>query len=201
VSEARHAPAAARNREPILEVLRRVLPPEGRVLEIASGTGEHAVFFAAALPDLVWIPTDADPNALPSIAAHRELAATPNVEPPRLLDTQEPWPLEPDEKIAALVAINVIHISPWEATLALFEGAARVLPSGAPLVTYGPYAIDGAHTAPSNEAFDASLRARDPRWGVRDLNDVTRVAHDAGFELEERVAMPANNFTLVFRRR
>lgn len=201
MSEARHAPAAARNREPILEVLRRVLPREGRVLEIASGTGEHAVFFAAALPDLVWIPTDADPNALPSIAAHRDLAAAPNVEPPRLLDTQEPWPLEPDEKIAALVAINVIHISPWEATLALFEGAARVLPSGAPLVTYGPYAIDGAHTAPSNEAFDASLRARDPRWGVRDLNDVTRVAKDASFELEERVAMPANNFTLVFRRR
>ena len=201
MSEARQAPAVARNREPILDVLRRVLPREGRVLEIASGTGEHAVFFAAALPGLVWIPTDADPSALPSIAAHRALVALPNVEPPRLLDTREPWPLEPDEKIAALVAINVIHISPWEATLALFEGAARVLPVDAPLVTYGPYAIDGAHTAPSNEAFDASLRARDPSWGVRDVADVARVAEDVGFVLEERVAMPANNFTLVFRRR
>lgn len=201
MSEARRAPAAARNREPILEVLRRVLPREGRVLEIASGTGEHATFFAAALPGLVWIPTDADPSALTSIAAHRALAALPNVEPPRLLDTREPWPLEADEKLAALVAINVIHISPWEATLALFAGAAKVLPEGAPLVTYGPYAIDGAHTAPSNETFDASLRARDPRWGVRDVADVTRVAEDAGFVLEERVAMPANNFTLVFRRR
>lgn len=201
MSEARQAPAVARNREPILEVLRRVLPHEGRVLEIASGTGEHAVFFAAALPGLVWIPTDADPSALPSITAHRALAALPNVEPPRLLDTREPWPLEADERIAALVAINVIHISPWEATVALFGGAAAVLPAGAPLVTYGPYAIDGAHTAPSNEAFDASLRARDPRSGVRDVTDVARVAEDAGFTLEERIAMPANNFTLVFRRR
>lgn len=200
-NDAREAPAVARNREPILEILRRVLPREGRVLEIASGTGEHAVFFAGALPGLVWMPTDCDDAALRSIAAHRALAALPNVEAPRFLDTREPWPTDlVATPIAAIVAINVIHISPWEATLALFDGASRVLAPRAPLVTYGPYVVDGTHTAPSNEAFDASLRARDPRWGVRDIADVARVAHDTGFSLEERFPMPANNFTLVFRR-
>lgn len=200
--DAREAPAVARNREPILEILHRVLPREGRVLEIASGTGEHAVFFAGALPGLVWMPTDCDDAALRSIAAHRALAALPNVEAPRFLDTREPWPVDlvATAPIAAIVAINVIHISPWEATLALFDGARRVLAPGAPLVTYGPYVVDGHHTAPSNEAFDGSLRARDPRWGVRDVADVAQVAHDAGFSLEERIPMPANNFTLVFRR-
>lgn len=196
--EALHAPATARNREPILAVLREVLPAHGTVLEVASGTGEHAAYFAAALPTLTWQPSDRESSALGSIAAHRARAGVPNLAAPVYLDLMGTWPLAAAD---ALVAINVIHISPWEATLALFAGASRVLPVGAPLITYGPYRVGGAHVAPSNEAFDGSLRARDPRWGVRDVEEVGAVADAAGFSLERQVAMPANNFTLVFRRR
>ncbi len=196
--EALHAPATTRNREPILAVLREVLPARGTVLEVASGTGEHAAYFAAALPELTWQPSDREPSALGSIAAHRARVGVPNLAAPLHLDLVGTWPVVAAD---ALVAINMIHISPWEATLALFAGASRVLPSGAPLVTYGPYRVGGGHIAPSNEAFDASLRARDPQWGVRDVEEVGAVADEAGFSLERRVAMPANNFTLVFRRR
>ncbi|HYG87490.1 MAG TPA: DUF938 domain-containing protein [Azospirillum sp.] len=188
------APAAGRNRDPILAVLRRVLPERGTVLEVAGGTGQHAAHFAAALPDLVWQPTDPDPAHRASIAAWTE--GLPNVRPPLALDaTRRPWPVE---RADAVLCINMIHIAPWAACLGLLGGAAEVLAPGAPLVLYGPYRRGGAHTAPSNAAFDADLRARNPEWGVRDLEAVETAA--AGFVLEEVVEMPANNLTVVFRR-
>jgi SAM-dependent methyltransferase len=191
--------AVARNRDPILAVLRRVLPRAGTVLEIASGTGEHAVHFAAALPDLEWQPTDIDAIARASIAAHRDAARLPNLRPPLALDvTADEWPLP---RADALVAINMIHIAPWPATEGLMAGAARLLPPGGILYLYGPYREAGVPTAPSNVAFDASLRARDPRWGLRDLAEVLALAAAHGFELVERVAMPANNLSVVLRRR
>lgn len=191
-----HAPATARNREPIREVLARELPPTGMVLEIASGSGEHAVAFAAAFPALTWQPSDPDPNALASIAAHRADAGLPNLAAPLALDVTQPaWPIDHAEAIAC---INMVHISPWEASLALFAGAARLLAPGALLYLYGPYLIDG-ETAPSNRDFDRSLRSRDPRWGVRELRDLVAIAPH--FELRDTIAMPANNHSLVFRRR
>ena len=198
-SAARIAPATARNRDPILAVLRRVLPPAGTVLEIASGSGEHAVYFAAGLPHLAWQPTDRDPVALASIAAHRELAQPENLLPPLALDVCElPWPVS---RVEAIVCINMIHISPWAATQCLIAGAAELLGPGAVLYLYGPYMVDGRHTAQSNAAFDASLKAQDPDWGVRDLGDVQALASEHGFEFVERVAMPANNLSVVFRKR
>jgi len=193
----RHAPATERNREPILEVLRRVLPAQGTLLEIAAGTGEHAVFFASAFPGLRWVPSDPDAGARASIAAHAAEASLSNLKAVVALDASaDEWPVEAAE---AILCVNMIHISPLAATVGLFRGAARVLPSGGVLVTYGPYTIDGVHTAPSNEAFDASLRSRDPRWGVRDVAELEAVAAPH-LALSERVAMPANNFTLVWTR-
>jgi SAM-dependent methyltransferase len=190
--------AVARNREPILAVLRRVLPARGLVLEIASGSGEHAVHFAAALPHLQWQPTDRDASARASIAAHRETPGLSNLLPPLALDAAAPsWPVE---RADAVVAINMIHISPWQATQGLMAGAARVLAPGGVLYLYGPYKEDGHHTAPSNAAFDASLRERDPQWGVRDLAEVRALAAAHGLQLVERLAMPANNLSVVFRR-
>lgn len=190
-----HAPAAVRNREPIADVLSRALPPTGVVLAIAEGSGEHAVHFATRFPHLTWQPTDRDDTALASIAAWRAEAALPNLRAPLRLDVMDAtWPVA---EAAAITCINMIHISPWEATLALFAGAARVLPTGGLLYLYGPYRFDGV-TAPSNEAFDQSLRSRDPRWGVRDVRDLERAAD--GFALGEVVAMPANNHSLLFRR-
>jgi hypothetical protein len=190
-----HAPATARNREPIRAVLARVLPPTGTVLEIASGSGEHAVSFAAAFPDLTWQPTDPDPGAIASIAAWRAEAALPNLAAPLVLDVCGTWPVDHAD---AIVCINMVHIAPWEAALALFAGAGQRLAANAVLYLYGPYLFDG-ETAPSNRDFDRSLRSRDPRWGVRDLRDLTAAATD--FTLVETVAMPANNHSLVFRRR
>jgi SAM-dependent methyltransferase len=199
VSEARAAPAVARNRDPILQVLRRVLPAHGLVLEIASGTGEHAVHFARALPGIVWQPTDPDAAALRSIAAWREQAGLPNLRPPLEFDvTANTWPVE---RADAVVCINMIHISPWRSAEGLVAGAGRVLGPGGVLFLYGPYKEDGRHTAPSNEAFDADLRARNPEWGVRDLGDVIALAASHGLDFAERVAMPANNLSVVFRRR
>jgi hypothetical protein len=192
------APAVARNRDPILAVLRDVLPAAGTVLEIASGTGEHAVHFAAALPHLVWQPTDPDAQARGSIAAHAARAGLANLRPPLELDASAPtWPVT---RADALVSINMIHISPWRATQGLMAGAARVLPAGAPLYLYGPYRRHGLHTAPSNAAFDENLRARDPAWGVRDLDEVAELAAALGFALQRSVAMPANNLSVIFRR-
>lgn len=197
------SPAAERNKAPILDVLRRTLPAEGSVVEIASGTGQHVVHFAGALPALTWQPSDPDASMVAAIRARLQLAALPNVREPLALDVHDlPWPIEQAD---ALVCINMIHIAPWSATQALFAGAAAHLsthPSiAAPVVLYGPYRIGGAHTAPSNEAFDQSLKARNAEWGVRDLEAVAEVAGEQGFELSGRFAMPANNFVVVFRRR
>jgi len=195
-SARRVAPSAERNKGPILEVLARVLPPRGLVLEIASGTGQHVVHFARALPALEWQPSDADPGGRLSIERWIREEALGNVRAPIALDVlQHPWPID---RADAVACINMIHIAPWAATPALFRGihavAARIA------VLYGPYRRGGAHTAPSNEAFDADLRARDPSWGVRDLEAVADAAAEEGFTLDEIVPMPANNFTLVFRR-
>ncbi len=192
----RFAPAAARNREPIREVLARELPATGLVVTIAEGSGEHALHFAAAFPQLTWQPTDLDADALSSIEAWRAEAALPNLRAPLRLDARDAtWPVD---RADAITCINMIHISPWESTLGLFAGAARLLAPGALLYLYGPYRFDGAFTAPSNEEFDRSLKLRDPKWGVRDVRDLETAAH--GFRLAEVVPMPANNHSLVFRR-
>jgi len=191
-----HAPATARNREPILGVLERVLPPSGLVLEISAGTGEHAAFFAAALPHLTWQPTDRDERSLLSIAAHRDAAGLGNLLPPLLLDaTAQVWPVA---RAAAVICINMIHIAPWSACEGLMAGAARTLPPSGVLYLYGPYKEGGEHTADSNRRFDLDLQLRDPSWGVRNLEDVVALAASHGFHLSEIVTMPANNRSLVF---
>lgn len=188
----------ARNREPILDVLKRVLPPAGLVVEIASGSGEHAVFFAKALPGVFWQPTDVDAAALASIAAHRAVAGAANLLAPVHLDTTVAlWPVAHAD---AVVCNNMIHISPWAVTEGLMRGAAGILRSGGVLYLYGPYMIDGRHTAPSNDDFDGSLRARNPEWGIRDLDDVAALAARHSFALVETVPMPANNLSVIFRR-
>jgi SAM-dependent methyltransferase len=193
------APSAERNKDPILAVLREVLPPQGRVLEIASGTGQHVAHFAAALPQLTWQPTEADAAMLASIRAWIDAPPLPNVAPPQVLDVHaRPWSTPPCD---AVVCINMIHISPWSATAALIGGAAEILPAGGVLYLYGPYRRGGAHTAPSNERFDEWLRAQDRAWGVRDLEAVQGLAEDARFALERVVPMPANNLSVVFRKR
>jgi len=192
------SPSVARNRDPILSVLRRVLPSTGMVLEIASGTGEHAVYFAAALPHLNWQPTDRDEQALASIAAHRASANLPNLLAPIVLDASSAtWPVQQAD---AVVAINMVHIAPWSATEGLLAGAGWVLSSGGVLYLYGAYKENGAHTAASNAAFDLDLRRRNPEWGVRDLEQVVERAATHGLRLVERVAMPANNLSLIFRK-
>jgi len=191
------SPSAARNREPILSVIRRVFPEKGKVLEIASGTGEHAVFVARALPGLVWQPSDPDAQARDSIAAWIERERLANVLPPLDIDVRaKDWDVK--APFDAVVAINMIHISPWQATLGLFEGAGRLLRANGVLLLYGPYQRDGRHTAPSNAAFDRSLKERNPSWGVRDIADVARVGAESGFKLRETVDMPANNLSVVF---
>lgn len=194
-----HSPAAERNREPILQVLRRVLPVQGRALEIASGSGQHAQHFAAALPGWTWQPTDPDPAALASIGSRLDEAAWPNLLAPRRLDVL--WPAWPVTGVFdAVFCANLLHISPWPACAALMQGAARHLAAGGLLLTYGPYFVQGAVTAPGNVAFDADLRARNADWGLRWLHDVLAQAQLAGLQLREQVAMPANNLTLVFGR-
>jgi hypothetical protein len=194
-----HAPAADRNKGPILEVLRRWLPAQGAVVEIASGTGQHVAHFAKALPGLTWQPTELDADRHESIAAWIEFERLTNVLRPLALDvSRHPWPVDRAE---AIVCINMIHISPWQATLDLMRGAAGLLRDSGILFLYGPYRRFGSHTAPSNAAFDADLRARNPEWGLRDLEAVTDVAATNGFEVGEIVPMPANNFSVVFRKR
>lgn len=193
-----HAPATRRNREPILEVLRTILPENGNVLEIASGTGEHAVFFGAAFPNLRWMPTDIREEHLASIRAWTRATAVTNVAEPVFLDVEkDPWPVV---QAAAVVNANLIHIAPFAVCEALMRGAARVLSTRAPLFLYGPFKRNGQHTADSNARFDERLRSEDPAWGVRDLGEVTAAAQSAGLELESILEMPANNLSLVFRR-
>lgn len=191
----RHAPATLRNRDAIADVLATVLPPSGIVLEVASGSGEHCAYFAQRFPALTWQPSDPEPAARASIAVWCDGIA--NTRPALDLDAAVPdWPFA---KAVAVLCINMVHISPWEATLGLLSGSAGLLRSGAPFFLYGPYHRAGHPTAPSNEAFDASLKMRDPRWGLRDLNDVVAAAD--GFVLDRVVGMPADNLSIVLRRR
>lgn len=195
----RSAPAALRNREPIAEVLREWLPLGGLVLEIASGTGEHAIFFAEAFPHLDWQPSDVDPSALASIAAWREASGLANLREPLVLDAAAPgWPCDRAE---ALISINMVHISPWASAIGLVQGAARLLPAGGALILYGPWLKDDIETAPSNLAFDADLKRRNPAWGLRRVEDFAALAAEQGLALEEVRAMPANNLKLLFRKR
>jgi hypothetical protein len=196
----RHMPATLRNREAILAVLKEVLPQQGVLLEIASGSGEHAAFMAPQLAPLIWQPSDFDPDNLPSIDAHAGDAAVANIRPALRLDvTRRPWPVA--DGVAALLCCNMIHIAPWAAAEGLFAGAAACMAKGAPLLLYGPFRRHGEHTAPSNAAFDDSLKARDARWGVRCLDtDVVPLAIRNGFALDRIVDMPANNLTVIFRR-
>ena len=192
------APEAERNKGPILEVLQRVLPPRGLVLEIGSGTGQHVVHFAKALSQLSWQPSDPDAENRQSIALWSRIEALGNVRAPLALDVRErPWPIDAAD---AIVCINVVHVSPWAATLALFDGVREMLPPEGVLFLYGPYRRGGRHTAPSNEKFDADLRAHNPEWGLRDIDELAEVADRVGFALAEIVDMPANNFSLVFRK-
>lgn len=192
------SPSSVRNAPYLVEVLGRVLPPYGTVLEIASGSGYHATTFAEAFPHLTWQPSDADETARSSIAAYGEEAQLTNLKLALDLDVmRQPWPTVQAE---AMVCINMIHISPWEATGALFAGASAILATGAPLVTYGPYIQAGEVLAESNVTFDQLLKARNPDWGLRAVDDIATVAADAGFNLAEIIPMPANNLSLIWRR-
>lgn len=202
-----HSPSAERNRHHILPHLRAVLPAEGRVLEVASGSGQHAVFFARALPGLRWLPSDASAEARASIAAYRQQAGLPNLLAPLELDVRNAahWPAGPSGKdgaggFDALVCINMLHISPSACCPALLEGARRVLRPSGVLFLYGPYLVDGRPTTDSNAAFDASLRARNPSWGLRSLEKVSELAAERGFQRVLRAPTPVNNFSLAFRR-
>ncbi len=194
----RFAPATERNRDAIASVLAEVLPASGLVLEIASGTGEHIVHFARAFPALEWQPSDPDPTGLGSIAAWTVESALGNIRPPLRIDATAPgWSVA---RADALLCINMVHIAPWAATPGLFEGATRVLSSGAPLMLYGPFRQKDRPLAPSNADFDESLKARDPEWGLRDVEAVAAEAVLRGFVLERIVPMPANNLSVIFRR-
>jgi hypothetical protein len=194
----RYAPATERNRDAIAAILADILPTAGTVLEIASGTGEHMVHFAARFPNLQWQPSDYDDAGLASIAAWSAESQRLNILPPLAIDATAPiWPISQAD---AILCINMIHIAPWAATVGLFKGAAKILPSGAPLYLYGPFHRAGTATAPSNHSFDDSLKSRDPAWGLRHVEDVLEVANDAGLWLDRLVEMPANNLSLIFRR-
>jgi len=205
MSDLPHSPAADRNKQPILEALNRILGERGSALEIASGTGQHAAWFAAAMPGWTWQPTDADARMLPAIASRVAQAALPNLRAPLLLDVMAPrWPSQGaafargEEKFDAIYCANMLHIAPWAACAALMQGAARHLLADGLLITYGPYFEEEGTPAPSNLAFDQDLQARNPEWGIRRLEDVVAEAHRRGLALRERHAMPANNLLLVF---
>lgn len=196
----RHMPATLRNRDAILAVLQETLPRQGTLLEIASGSGEHAAFMAPQLTPLVWQPSDYEAENLPSIDAYASDSSSGNIQPAVQLDVTQPsWPVQ--TSIAALLCCNMIHIAPWAAAEGLFHGAAIILMKDAPLLLYGPFRRNGAHTAPSNAAFDDSLQSRNADWGVRCLDtDVLPLAQRTGFALERVVEMPANNLTAIFRK-
>jgi Protein of unknown function (DUF938) len=192
------APATERNREPILAVLKTILPPKGQVLEIASGTGQHLTFFAPHFPELTWQPSDPDPMHLASIESWIEQRPSANILSPIQLDvTSDGWEINYAD---VMLCINMIHIAPWEACLGLFRGAQSILPNSGVLYLYGPFKQQGEYTAPSNEDFDFSLRAQDPSWGVRDLEEVVNTAQKYDLHLQQVIPMPANNFSVVFRK-
>lgn len=207
----RHAPATERNQWPIYTVLKAILPPEGTILEIASGTGQHAVFFAPQLAPRHWLPSDPHPPSRDSIAAWSAMAPSTSLHSPLALDVTAPdwtqqvttWQATEGKTappICAIANINMIHISPWAACEGLFAGAATLLPTEGVLYLYGPFKQKGEHTAPSNEAFDASLRSQNPAWGVRNLDEVVDLAHQCGLQFSQTIAMPANNLSVVFVR-
>ncbi len=197
-----YAPATQRNREPILEILTQVLPPNSNVLEVASGTGEHAVFFASQLKSCRWIPSDINPLSMESIIAWKNFRSEDNLDIPLLIDvTEHDWVQQvANQKIDAIVNINMIHISSWLACLGLMAGAEQILPPGGILYLYGPYKRKGEHTAPSNANFDRSLRDRNTQWGIRDLEAVIEVAAAANLRLQKVIEMPANNLSVIFSR-
>jgi hypothetical protein len=199
----RYAPATERNREPIIEILRQVLPPTGTVLEISSGTGEHCTFFAPKLAPLFWLPSDPNPDARESIVAWQQYEPCNRIHPPIDLDASDSnWSISPNYlPITAIVNINMIHIAPRSAYLGLIAGASRILPPNGILYLYGPFKREGVHTAPSNAAFDESLRAQNPEWGIRDLEETIDLAEGANLGLEKIYQMPANNLSVVFKRR
>ena len=200
----RYAPATERNRDAILGVLQTYLPEQGTVLEVSSGTGQHAAFFAPRLAPRYWLPTDVDEISLSSIQAWRETSQASNLLVPQRLDVLDtPWLLEEAElpaPLSAIVNINMVHIAPWPCCEGLFDGAARILPAQTVVLMYGPFKQDGEHTSPSNAAFDQQLKAQDVRWGVRDLESVIEVAKARGFECQAVITMPANNLMVSFTR-
>ena len=204
IDRRQYAPATQRNREAIAAVLQKYLPHQGSILEIASGTGEHACFFAPLFSPRWWITSDADPFCRESIAAWRDHEALANFRPPLDLDVNaKVWPVEQEileEPITAIVAINLIHISPWESCLGLLTGAERILPEGGILYLYGPYRQKGVSTAPSNEAFDQSLQSRNPAWGLRQLEDVIGEAEKRNLHNQAIIPMPANNLSVIFQK-
>ncbi len=194
----RFALATSRNRDAIADVLRPILPPSGTVLEIASGTGEHILYFAGLFPDLIWQPSDPDKAALASIEAWRGEAKLANIQSPLELDVMaRDWAVD---GVDAIICINMIHIAPWEAAVGLMEGAGKLLPPGGLLYLYGPYREEGVSLAESNASFDLSLKSRNPAWGLREVSDVVALANSNGLGLEKRVEMPANNRSLIFRK-
>jgi Protein of unknown function (DUF938) len=196
-----YAPATERNRQPILDVLLRVLPADGDILEIASGTGEHAVFFSPHFHPRRWIPSDPNPQAIASITAWSQENSLDNLNAPLNINVGESdWFQQQEISVKAIVCINMIHIAPWSACLGLMTGASQLLPNGGILYLYGPYKQGGKHTAPSNLDFDLSLRDRNREWGVRDLDDVVTAASDRGLKLQEVIQMPANNLSVVFHK-
>ena len=194
----RDYPATQRNRDPILSVLKRVLPREGRVLEIASGTGQHAQYFARKMTRVQWQPSDGDPEMLDSIRAYREELGKPNLLDPVVIDVLKPWPVG---RYDALFCANMVHIAPWACTEALLRGSRRALSSGNVLILYGPFKLGGAHTSPSNRDFDLRLREQNDQWGVRDLDEIRALATRYALDHVETVQMPANNFCAIFHRR
>lgn len=197
--ERRSAPAALRNREPIADVLEEWLPAAGLALEIASGSGEHVIYFAERFPALEWQPSDIHPDALTSIAGWRDISRLPNIRPPLVLDAASAdWPID---RADAVLSINMVHISPWPSALGLLDGAARLLRTGAPLILYGPWLRNDIPTAPSNLDFDADLKRRNPEWGLRRVESFATEAEQRGFRPEETRLMPANNMMLLLRRR
>lgn len=190
--------SSERNKDPILDVLLDVFPKSGFVLEVSSGTGQHAVHMAKAFPELTWQPSDIDPAFRASVEAWREESGLANVLSSIHLDvTEQPWPVDYAD---AIYNCNMIHIAPWECCLGLLDGAARILPDGGLLYMYGPYKIGGKHTAPSNQAFDENLRSRDPSWGIRNLDDVAMEARRRGLHLVKTVRMPANNLSVIYKK-
>jgi cyclopropane fatty-acyl-phospholipid synthase-like methyltransferase len=193
----RYAPSSARNRDPLLQVLKSLLPQTGTILEIASGTGEHACYFAPAFGTAIWQPTDADESAIASIKAHRQADAPANLAPPLHLNVMEPeWHVG---SVDAVLCVNMVHIAPWACCENLLQGCAHVLSPGAPLVLYGPFKQDGAHTAPSNAEFDQTLREQNAEWGIRDIAEIAEAGKARGLTVEDPIAMPSNNLCVILR--